>query len=632
MSSIAERGDHSARAKSAPPTSASTTTAGPAAGRDADTPADAAAQQPAREQQQRNGHDTTHDTGADPRRELLRAAKAAHQKRDAAGECDALGKAHALAPLNDAQRARLIELLLSLRSYETALAEARRWAAEAPADAAASLSLARALLSTGAGDEADRVLDKLVRQPHPPETAIALWANRALGYGRQPTRALRRLRELAALEPQQPTAVIWLARVLAAAHRDAEALAVLRRAVERARGSADLRLELGSHETRTGDIEAARASFAQASELDPGNAKALRLAAHEHRFHAGDALLGRIEAALKRTPDRPTRALVDLHYAAGKAFEDIGDLGRAFDHFTRAGAVQKRLSPWSPEPLERLAQLLQRFGGAEHQRARAEGHASRQPVLIIGMPRAGTTLVEQIVAANRSATTVGETDLAARALHGARIGDTVVATLDPRSHPLDTAARSRGWAERGKTYVADLQTVAPRHAPRIVDKTPGNYTWAGLLDAAVPGCRFIHCRRHPVDTCLSQFRLNFGGEVPYSYDLKDLARAYRVYDRLVRHWTRVLPEGSLIEVRYEDVVADIEQQSKRIMSHIGLDWNAGSTRFHDNAGSVRTASAAQVRRPLYDTSVGGSGKYRDFLRPLLDDIGDLVADYEKQVT
>jgi hypothetical protein len=172
----------------------------------------------------------------------------------------------------------------------------------------------------------------------------------------------------------------------------------------------------------------------------------------------------------------------------------------------------------------------------------------------------------------------------------------------------------------GRRYVESVSAKAPR-ATRITDKMLSNFAYVGLIHLALPNARIIHARRDPVDTCLSCFSLLFGDNVPYTYDLAELGRYYRAYEKLMHHWRAVLPEGVMIEVRYEDVVANLEKQARRLIADCGLEWEDRCLEFHETQRPVHTASVTQVRRPIYHDSVGRGRLYRDQLRQLLDALG-----------
>jgi hypothetical protein len=238
------------------------------------------------------------------------------------------------------------------------------------------------------------------------------------------------------------------------------------------------------------------------------------------------------------------------------------------------------------------------------------------------MPRSGTTLVEDIVARHPDGYGAGELKLGTQVLNGIAMSGTTVRTSsgEPKAMAPD---------ERGRAYVAALEASAGTRPTRIVDKLPGNYLWLGPLETILPESYLVHCRRHPIDTCLSQYRLFFGTEIPYSYDLRDLGRAYRVYAEFMDFWTDVLPPGRILDVRYEDLVARPNYESRRLIQHLGLPWTEACLTPSEEPRTVRTASATQVRRPIYADAVGRWRAYERYLAPLLDEVGDLVETYER---
>jgi hypothetical protein len=244
------------------------------------------------------------------------------------------------------------------------------------------------------------------------------------------------------------------------------------------------------------------------------------------------------------------------------------------------------------------------------------------------MPRSGTSLIEQIIAAHPDAFGAGELKFADRVLNGIQVGRTAIQTI--RDDGVAYAnARARTLAGRGLEYLREIETIAGESAVRITDKMPGNYMWAGLLAAILPGARFIHCRRHPVDTCVSQYKLYFGPEVPYSYDLRDLGRTYVAYDELMRHWSSVIPPSRMIDVKYEQVVRDVEGEARKLVAFLDLPWSHSCLAFDKVERQVRTASALQVRRPIYRSSVNRWRADEHFLKPLLDELGNLPAAYDE---
>jgi hypothetical protein len=237
------------------------------------------------------------------------------------------------------------------------------------------------------------------------------------------------------------------------------------------------------------------------------------------------------------------------------------------------------------------------------------------------MPRSGTTLVEQILSSHPEVFGAGEItdfDKAVAGLGGVAAG----ALHSPEAVSLMSADQFR---RIGASYVERLAAIAPARAARITNKTPGNFSLAGLIHLALPNVRFIHMRRDAVDTCLSCFSSLFVGNLPYAYELGELGRYYRAYEALMAHWREALPRGVMLEVRYEELVADLEGQARSIVGHCGLEWDARCLDFHQNRRQVRTASATQVRERIYKSSVGRWRRYEPFLGPLLAELRPSMA-------
>ncbi len=232
--------------------------------------------------------------------------------------------------------------------------------------------------------------------------------------------------------------------------------------------------------------------------------------------------------------------------------------------------------------------------------------SSPVPVFILGMPRSGSTLVEQILASHPEIFGAGELKAFDQALTSLGTGQDV-------SPDMGEAELRR----LGGAYVAAVRPRAPT-ALRITDKMPANFRYAGLIHLALPNARIIHTRRDPVDTCLSCFMHMM--PMPYTYDLAELGRHYRAFAALMAHWRDVLPAGVSLEIDYEDVVEDLEGQARRIVAHCGLDWDDACLSFHTTERPVRTASAVQVRQPVYRDAVRRWLPYKDMLQPLLDEL------------
>jgi hypothetical protein len=252
---------------------------------------------------------------------------------------------------------------------------------------------------------------------------------------------------------------------------------------------------------------------------------------------------------------------------------------------------------------------------------RGGGDPSRVPIFVLGMPRSGTTLTEQIIASHPEVYGAGELHDLLKVAHRNITGTTAPIVFPDNLRSLDQPTLAAWGAE----YVAGLQQRAP-DARRITNKMPANFFAVGLVHLMLPNAKIIHVNRNPVDTCLSCFTRLFNHKQEHTYDLAELGQYYVHYARLMEHWRKVLPAGAFLDVNYEDIVADQESQARRLIEYCGLEWNDACLDFHNTKRSIRTASLTQVRQPIYTTSVERWRHYEKFLEPLLDALGDLAPD------
>ena len=303
---------------------------------------------------------------------------------------------------------------------------------------------------------------------------------------------------------------------------------------------------------------------------------------------------------------------IDLNFALAKAYADIGDHKRSFARLAD-GAALKRKKALYDEAAEfsRFERIRKTFTGELMHSYAGLGDPSLAPVFIIGMPRSGTTLIEQILASHPKVFAAGEREDFAKA-----VDELHRITGNGSPFPETTAMSGPHLRRLGASYLQRIGAAAST-ADRITDKMPGNFLYAGYINLALPNARIIHARRDPMDTCFSCFSQSFGDDsLPYTYDLGELGRFYRAYEALMAHWREVLPPGAMLEVQYEEVVADLEGQARRIVAYCGLEWDARCLDFHRTERPVRTASMAQVRQPIYTSSVGRWRPYQAFLGPL----------------
>jgi tetratricopeptide (TPR) repeat protein len=370
---------------------------------------------------------------------------------------------------------------------------------------------------------------------------------------------------------------------------------------------------LGQALAHLGKISESRAAFEQAIKLAPAKIMYRRHLGELTRFTSADPQLKSLEALTQSSAALSVENQIELHFALGKAYEDIGSDELAFQHFLEGNALKRRQLSYDEAAILRVfdriravftAKLVEKFIHA--------GNPAALPIFVIGMPRSGTTLIEQILASHPLVFGAGEVKDFEKAVKS------VLAALGGVTEYPEAVAgmKKRDFAELGASYVAQIRLSAPS-AARIVNKMPHNYLFAGLIHLALPNASIIHAVRDPVDTCVSCFSKLFADRMNYAYDLAELGRYYRGYQAVISHWQRVLPPGRMLEVRYEDVVADLEGQARRVVAHCGLEWDSRCLAFHQTSRAVRTASVMQVRQPIYNNSVGRWRRYESFLGPLL---------------
>jgi tetratricopeptide (TPR) repeat protein len=281
---------------------------------------------------------------------------------------------------------------------------------------------------------------------------------------------------------------------------------------------------------------------------------------------------------------------VSLHYALGKYFDDVGRYDEAFGHYRQANELTKRVgSSYDGARLtQRVDAIIANLDAAFLKRCGAVGSATEVPVFIIGMPRSGTSLTEQILASHPDVFGAGEVtfwDAAFLAYQNAGLAGDI--TYSP--------ARANLISSMAHDYLERL-TNASGGALRVVDKMPGNFLYAGLIHAAFPRARIIHMKRHPIDTCLSIYFQNFFNMDPYANDLDNLGHYYREYLRITDHWRAVLPATALLEVPYEALIEDQEGCTRRMLDFVGLPWDPKCLDFHQTA-SGRCGRRSMPRRP-----------------------------------
>jgi hypothetical protein len=347
-------------------------------------------------------------------------------------------------------------------------------------------------------------------------------------------------------------------------------------------------------------------AFDQILEVFPQSAAAWCARADLVKFAPGDPAISSMQGLLAPGAPQSHADRMMLNFALGKAFLDIGDSETAFRHLHEGNRMKRAVTPYDAAADQKLfAGVAEAFSAELLRRLADQGSHCSMPIFVIGMPRSGATLIEQILASHPAVHGAGELKYIQRLVDEMGGLPRGVSTLN-----------SERLARMGDDYAARVGTLAEGKA-RVVDKAPGNFLYAGLIRLILPQAKIIHSRRDPVDTCLSCYAKLFSDALNFTYDLTELGRCHRDYQALMAHWRAVLPASHFLEVDYEAVVQDIEAQARRMLDFLGLPWHPACLDFYRTERVVRTASANQVRQPIYRTSRRRWRKHAENLGPLL---------------
>jgi tetratricopeptide (TPR) repeat protein len=423
------------------------------------------------------------------------------------------------------------------------------------------------------------------------------------------------------LNPDHVNAHCNLGISLAAQGNLGDAMAHYERALAIDPDHAEAHNNLGNIFTDQGKFDDAMAHYGRAIAIRPAYAEAHFNRAEIKTFRQGDADLAALEALANRD-DLSANKAMNIHFALAKALEDIGDSARAFVHLRKGNDLKRRQTNYDELAVVKFFKRISTvFDSSLFDRFQGEGDPSSVPIFVLGMPRSGSTLIEQILASHPQIYGAGElTDLEMAV-------STVLSSSDkpvqfPEFVPVLDGVTLR---QIGRSYLARLPAL-PDGKVRIVDKLPGNFIRIGLIRLILPNARIIHTMRHPIDTCVSCYSKLFTSGHDFCYDLAELGRHYRCYRELMTHWRSVLPPSAILDVSYEDVVDDLEGQARRLIDYCALPWDDRCISFHRTSRPVKTASAVQVRKPLFRSSLQRWLKYEAGLGPLLHELGDIIPD------
>ncbi len=394
------------------------------------------------------------------------------------------------------------------------------------------------------------------------------------------------------------------------------------KAIARDGSNAEFHFNKAAVQRYLGDAAGAEAGFETAIALNPQEFEAYNARAQVRKQTPERNHVRQLQELLQRTT--APAGLTQLHYALAKELEDLGDHEGSFRNLKSGADTRRRYMQYSVATDLHIIAAIRDTYRREMFDGHRQGCADPAPIFIIGMPRTGTTLVQRILGSHSSVYSAGE--LSTFSLELTRLARE---TLVPAPSSAPSSAPTSAWGSRtdfvAKTVHLDFRALGEAYinktrpmrdaSPRFIDKLPFNYLYAGLIHLALPQAKIINLQRHPMDTCYAVYKQLFKDAYPFSYDLNELGQYYIAYHRLMQHWNEVMP-GVMHTLRYEAVVADVEGEARRLLQFCGLPWEDQCLRFYEDTQASTTASALQVRQPVYDTSVGKWRQYARQLEPL----------------
>ncbi len=414
------------------------------------------------------------------------------------------------------------------------------------------------------------------------------------------------------LDNDNPKMIIALAEALHITGRTGEGIKLLRDAQDKHPEEIPLMTSLGKLLHIAGQITEAEVIFRRAMSLEQDTSAACLGFSRIRKFSRQDAdIINAMETLLENNrllePNR-----VEICYALGKIYDDCDDYDKAFSHYSTANAIQSKNLNYDRHAHEqRINDTISIFTKTFFAEFSNLGTDEKRPIFIVGMPRSGTTLIEQIIVSHPQVGGAGEL------LYFSSVCKNLSFILGSKE-PWPRCCLELDEEQAGRIARNYLELLG-RHSTTarfVTDKMPGNYFYLGLIRLLFPQAPIIHCRRDPLDVCLSIFFQNFAKEHKYAFDLMNIGHHYLQYARLMAHWRRVLP-GPFMESRYEDLIADQEARSRELITFCGLEWDEACLKFYNEKRDVRTASNWQVRQPIYSGAVQRWKNYESYLVPLM---------------
>jgi tetratricopeptide (TPR) repeat protein len=420
--------------------------------------------------------------------------------------------------------------------------------------------------------------------------------------------AIDSYRQATRLSPKNPAAWGGLGNAYAVANYQDKGAEAYARAVSLNPDAPNLQMGYAHILKTLGDQEGSLKAYRAAIAAKPGFGEVYWSMANLKIFNFEDEEMADMEYQLENE-ELTDSAEIHFRFSLGKAYEDKKDYDRAW-HYYHSGNEKQRMqvSYHSAEMQTRQNEIIEVFSREFIEEHEGNGYEAADPILIVGLPRSGSTLVEQILASHSQVEGTSELPNLGRIAHsiGRYRSDNKVFPESARD------LRKRDWSAYGRQYMDETRRHREEGTPFFTDKMPNNFSLVGFLHLVLPNAKVINTRRHPYDSCLGAYKQLFGKGQNFTYDMYDLAEYYNQYYKFVSHWHEVLP-GKVLDVHYEETVTDLETQVRRILEHCGLPFEEQCLRFWETKRAVRTASSEQVRQPIYSGALGKWRRYEDHL-------------------
>ncbi|MDX1379670.1 MAG: sulfotransferase [Xanthomonadales bacterium] len=500
-----------------------------------------------------------------------------------------------------------------------------------PRDINALRLLATCAAFAGRYGEAERLLQRVVASA-PDYVEAQLDLGRLFKEQHRLAEAIAQFEKAIELEPGNFQGHFLLASVLAPAARTHDAITAYRQALELRPRHAGAWLGLGHMLKTAGQQEEAIAAYRECIRLKPGNGEIYWSLANLKTYRLSDEDIAEIERQLEQEqePQGParendTQSRVNFLFSLAKAWEDRGDFERAWRYYDEGNRTQRMEENYDPVRTETLNDAIIQVFDRDLMAARAgQGHPSNEPIFIVGLPRSGSTLLEQILASHSQVEGTAELPYAGIVSNsiGRNRADGVAYPMAVRD--LD-AAQLR---QLGQDYLDLAHIHRTEGRPRFIDKMPNNFPAVGFLQLVLPNAKIVDARRYPLDSCLSCYRQLFARGQSFTYDLTDIGEYFLQYQRMMDYWHEVLP-GGVLTVQYEDMVTDFDNQVRRLLDFCELPFEEGCVRFWETDRPVRTASSEQVRQPIYTKSIHRWRRYEQHLDELIEVLQPILSRYSR---